>query len=205
MVRVQLMIGIALDYRGRGACLALLLASVACGGSVPWVVTRQSGPPSTLAGTKVVFVKFDYGSLHVAGKAEPEWVDEHVSEEPEYASKTWPDLKHTFEQNYMDGLVHEWGGARRLDGDQAPPEGSAVLTVHLNSITPGRYIPFASKETRFDTTLSFDVNEEPSDEIMMQMGLSPSPVMPSLFQHAENIGLRLGLATGEFIETKAKL
>lgn len=184
--------------------LSLLLAigagvlGTGCG--VPWKVVKESGPPSALAGARVVAVEFDYAQLVIEGKTETDWVAAQKAKDPDY-EKTWGDLKTRFESTYLAGFGEEWGGVARLADGATKPAGTIVVQVKVNSLEMAHYNPFSNAKSQVTVNVVWTA-EAPDDEIMITASDRPSLVNVSIFQHVGHIGDYLGKVSAKFLRSK---
>jgi hypothetical protein len=190
----------------RSAWLLALLAMVGCG--VPWIVVKQSGPPSALKGINAVAVSFNYAGLMVAGmggvdKPEAQWVAEKSAEEPNYQT-TWAELKAKWESVYLEGLASQSPVPVTRSNGAPAPGNAADLTVTLTHLQVGKYMVVASKASTVNVTHTWSRNGQVVDEIRTNSAINPNLYQPSIFQHVGNMGKQSGAYGGKFLAKAQK-
>lgn len=186
--------------------MVVLVPSILAGCGVPWMVIKESGPPSKLKGVDSVVVNFDYTGMMVGGmggdKPEAQWVAEKSADEDDYA-KTWDELKGKWEAMYMEGIADESPVAtlRGAPGVAVSPN-AAVVNVTLNNLQVGKYMVFANTDSGVTVTDTWSRNGEVVDQIQTRAQVSPSMTTPSIFQHMTDLGHSSGKLSGKFLDSK---
>jgi hypothetical protein len=186
------------------ALMAALALLVGC--APPWMVVKQSGPPSALQGVRSVSVSFDYTGLMVNGmggaKSEAEWVAAKSADDANYPS-TWASLKAKWEETYLVGILAQSPVVvtRAVDGSAAPADG-AELKVTMNNFQVGKFIPFATTASQVQCSHAWARNGQVVDEIRTVSTVVPNIYAPSVFQHVQTIGRDAGKKSGKFLKSK---
>lgn len=184
----------------RSAWLVALVALVGCG--VPWIVVKQSGPPSALKGISAIAVSFNYAGLMVGGmggdKPEAQWVAEKSAEEANYQT-TWAELKGKWESVYLEGLAAKSPVPVTRSNGAPAPGNAADVTVTLTRLQVGKYMVVAAKASSIDVTHTFSRNGQVVDEIRTSSSVMPSIYSPSIFQHIGKMGQHTGVLAGKFL------
>jgi hypothetical protein len=188
----------------RGGLLLVALAALS-GCSVPWLVIKESGPPPALSGVSRVLVKFDYTGMMVGGmggdKTEAQWVKEKSAEEEGY-EKTWADVKGRFESGFMEGIADTSPIATaRAAPDAVSSADTAVVTVTLNNLQVGKYIPFATKASEVTVVHTWERGGALVDQIQTHSQEVPALTNPSIFQHIVGLGGASGRLSGKFLDS----
>lgn len=188
-----------------GRHVVLLVALVALGGcAVPWIVVKQSGPPSALKGATSVIVSFDYSALMVAGmggdKSEADWVAAKTVEDANYPT-TWAELKSKWEAMYLEGIVDASPVTVARGDGAAAPESAAVVTVTLNRFQLGKYIFIGASDSTVEVTHTWSRNGQVVDQIQTRALVTPTLMNPSVFQHMVDLGRDSGKLAGRFLDS----
>jgi hypothetical protein len=184
----------------RSAWLVALVVLVGCG--VPWIVVKQSGPPSALKGISGIAVSFNYAGMMVGGmggdKPEAQWVADSSAKDPAYQT-TWAELKAKFEGVYLEGLAAKSPVPVTRSNGAPAPGNAADVTVTLTRLQIGKYMVVAAKASSLDVTHTFSRNGQVVDEIRTSQALMPSIYSPSIFQHVGKMGQNTGVIAGKFL------
>jgi hypothetical protein len=184
----------------RNLWVIALLALVGCG--VPWIVVKQSGPPSALKGINGLAVSFNYAGMMVGGmggdKPEAQWVSEKSAEDANYQT-TWAELKAKYEGVYLESLAAKSPVPVTRSNGAPAPGNAADVTVTLTRLQIGKYMVVSAVASTLDVTHSFSRNGQVVDEIRTSGSVTPSMYSPSIFQHVGKLGQQAGALAAKFV------
>src|SRR5690606_20233729 len=167
---------------------ALLIAAgltvAACG--PPWVVIKQSGPPSALSGAENIAVVFDEMDRP------PEMGD---SEEE---GQKLSDMQDAIAAGFMQAIAGERKDVRQMParGD----DGGTYIVLRVQDLDPGKYAVVYSRASRLVVRLEWYRNNELVDEIEITTTENATITTPSILQRLKLCGARTGELAMAFLD-----
>ena len=175
--------------------LHLMAAALFLSACTPWLIIRQSGPPSAIAGAQQVVLAVDYSQLMVGAV--------HVDQ---YRNSRGADEIQAFEdvlQAMADSFFEEAGNRMGVPVTPAagpPAEGEVRVTFRPIYMVQGKYAVVYKEDSELRSRIVWSVGPQEVDEIETYIKVGASLTRPAIIQRMKIASAKTGRWAASFFE-----